>query len=101
MPLDHDELRMKLGDNWREKTLEDLENLRCRMALRALLLKMIEDGSVTVVYFIPKYENYRHLSDLADYLHSQIVIQITVGAHLAYKHQGKVLFPRVGAQRIK
>ena len=88
MPPYYDELRMKLGDNWHEKTLSDLEDLRCRMALRGLLLKMIRfgDGSITVVYFAPKYETYRYLiADLADYLHSQNVKQIllTVG-----KHQG-------------
>ena len=85
MPPDYDELRVKLGDNWREKTLADLENLRCRMALRALLLKMIEDGSVTVVYFIPKYEKLHHLNDQADYLYSQNVTRIVV-------LQGKTLF---------
>ncbi len=89
MPPDYKELRMKLGDSWREKTLEDLENLRYQKSLRAWLLKMIEDGSVTVVYFVPSHEIHHQLSDLGGYLHSHDVIRITVDKQVTFKHQGK------------
>ena len=89
IPSDYKELKMKLGDNWREKTLEDLEQLRCQMSLRAWLLKLIEDGSVIVVYFVPSSENHHQLNNFKEYLHSQNVLQITVGELCIFNYQGE------------
>ena len=88
MPLDYEELEMKLGENWHEKTLEDLENLRYRMSLRAWILKMINDGSVIVVYFVPRIDYYSQLNDFGDYLRSQNVLQISI---CIFKSEGKAL----------
>ena len=44
-PTDHyKELEMKLGENWQERTLEDLEKLRHKISLEYWLLKNVEDG---------------------------------------------------------
>ena len=76
-PSNYKELEMKLGENWREKTLEDLEILRRQISLEAWLFKKIEEGCFIVKYLVPSHENLL-LDDMNAYLHSQNVLYILI-----------------------
>ena len=71
------ELEMKLGENWRERTLEDLETLRRQISLEAWLLKKIEEGCFIVKYLIPSHEKLMPYN-IGGYLHSQNVVRIWI-----------------------
>ena len=90
VPSNYKELRMKLGAGWHEKTLEDLENLRCQMSLRRWLLKMVEEGSLTVTCYVDLNSPDEHsLSSLRDYLQKQEVLQIILDKKCIFKQEGK------------
>ena len=79
IPPKYKELEIKLGDNWREKTLEDLENLRCQISLiNRWLLKKIEEGSLIVKYLVPDDENLLLDDKTIDNLHNQSVSYIWI-----------------------
>ena len=75
MPPGYQELKLKLGENWRDKTLADLKRMKERMSVKHWILKLIEDGSITVTYLVPDSETLL----LRDYCQSQNVLQITMG----------------------
>ena len=76
-PANYKELEMKLGENWREKTLEDLEILRRQISLEAWLFMKIEEGCFIVKYLVPRHENLL-LDDMNAYLHNQNVLYILI-----------------------
>ena len=77
-PPDYKELEIKLGENWHEKTLEDLANLQCQISLKAWLLKKIEEGSLIVKYLVPDGEKRLPLQRISDYLREQNVLSIRI-----------------------
>ena len=99
MPANYKELEIKLGDNWREKTLEDLKNVRFTLSSKsgAWLLKLIEDGSLIVTYLVPNSEDLQLDDEQSDYLCRQNVIQITMGGKYVFMNEvrndteGKIL----------
>ena len=88
LPPNYKELSIKLGDNWRENTLEDLKKVQLRMSLRSWLLKLIEDGSLIVTYMVPNSEDLRLSDDQRTYLCSQNVKQITMGGKYMFTSEG-------------
>ena len=76
-PPNYKELEMKLGENWQEKTLEDLENLRRKISNEAWILKKVDEGCFIVKYLIPSHENLIFVN-INDYLHSQNVVHILI-----------------------
>ena len=99
MPANYKELEIKLGDNWREKTLEDLKNVRFMLSSKsgAWLLKLIEDGSLIVTYLVPNSDDLQLDDEQSDYLCRQNVIQITMGGKYVFMNEvrndteGKIL----------
>ena len=81
---------IKFGDNWREKTLEDLKNLRLTVSLRSCLLKLIEDGSLIVTYLVPNNTELQLNDDERDYLCRQNVEEITMGGEYIFTTKGNV-----------
>ena len=72
------ELEIKLGDAWQEKTLEDLDKMRCQISLiKDWLLKEIEEGCLVVKYLVPDDENLL-LHDINDYLEGLTVSYILI-----------------------
>ena len=90
MPPNYKEVAIKLGDNWHEKTLEDLKNARLSISLKsgAWLLKLIEAGSLIVTYMVPIYEDLELSDDQRDYLCSQNVMEITMGGKYIFTDKG-------------
>lgn len=84
IPPNYKELSIKLGDNWHEKTLEDLKNVRLKISLRSWLLKLIEDGSLIVTYMVPNNEDLKLTDDQRAYLCSQNVKEITMGGKYVF-----------------
>ena len=85
MPPGYRELKLKLGDNWHDKTLADLKWLKEQMSNKHWILKLIGCGSVTVTYLIPESETLQ----LGDYCQSQNVLQITMAGEVVFQHEGK------------
>ena len=83
VPSGYQELKLKLGENWRDKTLADLKRMKERMSVKLWILKTIDDGSVTVTYLVPNSETLR-LRDY-DYCTSQNVLQITIGEEVVFE----------------
>ena len=88
MPPEHKELEIKLGENWHERTIEDLKNMKSRLSNKSWILKFIEGGSIVVTYLVPNSERLL-LDDPREYLHSENVLQITMGGQYLFKHEGK------------
>ena len=86
-PSNYKELEMKLGENWQERTLEDLDNLRRQISLEAWLLKKVEEGCFIVQYLIPSHENLI-FDKIDDYLHSQNVVCILIDNEPVFKSGG-------------
>ena len=85
VPFNYKELEIKLGDGWREKTLEDLENLQCRMSLQSRVLKMIREGSLIVTYLVPISSDLP-IRGLISYLQEQCVLLITMDKECIFEH---------------
>ena len=86
MPPGYKELELKLGDNWCEKTLTDLKELKERMSLKHWLLKVINGGSITVTYLVPNSETLHLL--LEEYCQSRNVLKMSMGGNLLFEHEG-------------
>ena len=84
VPLNYIELEIKLGDGWREKTLEDLENLQCRISFQSRVLKMIREGSLIVTYLVPISLDLI-IEDLISFLQELDVLQITMDKKCIFK----------------
>lgn len=89
IPPEYKELEFKLGENWHMKTIQDLKDMKYRLSNKLWLLKFIEGGSVVVTYLVPNSE--RLLLDQREYLHSQNVLQITMGGQFFFKRESKCL----------
>ena len=85
MPPGHKELKLKLGDNWHEKTLADLKRLKEQISLKHWFLKFITGGSITVTYLVPNSETLHLLQNLEDFCQSQDVLSISMGGKLLYE----------------
>ena len=90
MPPEYKELSIKLGNKWREKTLEELKNVRLRMSLRSCLLKLIEDGSLIVTYLVPNNTELQLNDNQREYLCRQNVEEITMGGKCIFTTKGNV-----------
>ena len=88
IPPKYKELEIKLGDNWREKTLEDLKKVKSRISLRLWLLKFIDEGSLIVTYMVPNSEDLKLDAEQRAYLCRQNVIEITTGGKYAFENEG-------------
>ena len=88
IPPKYKELEIKLGDNWRDKTLEDLREAKSNISLRLWLLKYINEGSLIVTYMVPNSEDLQLDAEQRAYLCRQNVIEITVGGKYAFKNEG-------------
>ena len=89
-PPDYKELEIKLGENWHEKTLEDLENLRCQISCKAWLLKTVEEGCLVVKYFVP-YDESLPLENIGGYLCDQGVLHIKIDNEIYLFEQNTIL----------
>ena len=76
-PPEFKEVQLKLGDNWREKTLADLKLINSQISRQSMLIKMASPGSVYVTFMIPK-DDLELGFHLRDYLRTQCVLQIIV-----------------------
>lgn len=86
------DVAIKLGDDWQEKTLEDLKNTRLRMSLKsgAWILKLIEAGSLIVTYMVPNFEDLQLTVEQRDYLCNQNVVEITMGGRYVFTSEGNM-----------
>ena len=84
-PPGYKELELKLGDNWREKTLADLKRLKKHMSDMQWFLKFITGGSITVTYLVPNSETLHSLQNLEEFCQSQDVLKISMEGKLLYE----------------
>ena len=79
-PPEYKEVEIKFGDNWREKTLADVKEMKCQISRWSWLIKKVSDleGSVCVIFMIPQGEALQLDVDLRDHLQSQGVLQVSV-----------------------
>ena len=77
-PPDFKEVQLKLGDNWREKTLADLKLINSQISRQSWLVKLASTGSVYVTFMIPQEDDLELGVHLRNYLQSQCVLQIYV-----------------------
>ena len=94
VPSNYKELKIKLGDKWHEKTLEDLEKLCLHMSLKAWVLKLIGEGSLIVTCFVHECVSLTlrdsvAMKDTISYLCKQDVLQITLDQKCIFKQEGE------------
>ena len=77
-PPGYKEIKLKLGDNWEEKTLADATLICSQISRRSWLVKMISKHSVHVTLLTPRVDDIEIGLHLGDYLRSQRVLQILV-----------------------
>ena len=77
-PPEYKDVQLKLGDNWREKTLADVRLLNSQISRQSWLLKMVSIGSIHVTFMIPQMDDLELGVHLRDYLQTQCVLQILV-----------------------
>ena len=90
IPPEYSELKVKLGENWHDKTLADLKRLKRQVSMSHWILSLIEAGSIMVTFFVPSSENLQ-LESQREYLESQDVLQIHVTTNI-FKSGGEYYF---------
>ena len=88
-PPGYKEIRLKLGDNWEEKTLADAMLMGSKISRVAWLVKMISKRSVYITFLTPRVDDIKIGLHLRDYLLSQHVLQIFVCGVCIFDHKGK------------
>ena len=88
-PPEFDELQIKFGDNWQEKTLADVKAMKCQISRLLWVMKMVSEGSVCVIFMIPRGEVLELDVHLRGYLQSQGVLQISVCGKPIFNCEGK------------
>ena len=82
------EVQLKLGDNWREKTLADIKLLNSQMSRQSWLMKAVSERSIYVSFMIPKVDDLEMGVHLRAYLQTQGVLQILVRGLCIFKCKG-------------
>jgi len=77
-PPNTEEIVMELGDNWREKSLEQLEQLQTRLSLMHWFFKGIKSSSVDAVFSLPVSVDIDslELKSLQEFLREHQVLRI-------------------------
>jgi hypothetical protein len=88
---EYKEIQIKVGENWQEKTLADVKEIKHQISRRSWLLKKISEGSVRVTFMIPRGEDLELDVHLRDYLKSQGVLEISVCGVYIFNCEGKQL----------
>ena len=88
-------LHLKLGDNWREKTLADLKLLNLQISRRSWLVNMVSEHSVLAIFMVPKEDDLEIGVHLRDYLQSQCVLWILVDGVCIFNCEGIFTINRV------
>jgi hypothetical protein len=89
IPPEYKKVQIKLGDNWREKTLADAKEMKCQISRGLMLVKMVSEDSVCVTFMIPQGEELELDIHLKSYLQSQGVLQISVCGICIFNCEGK------------
>ena len=87
-PPEYKEVQVKLGDNWREKTLADVKLLNSQISRQSWLVKMVSIGSIYVTFMIPQVDDLELGVHLRDYLQSECVLQILVCGVCIFNYEG-------------
>ena len=87
-PPDYKEVELKLGDNWREKTLADVKLINSQISRQSWLVKMVSISSICVTFMISQMEDVELDDHLKDYLRSQCVLQIHVRGLCIFNCEG-------------
>ena len=88
-PSDYKEVQLKLGDNWREKTLADLNMITSQISRWSWLVKMVTVGSVYATFnMIPQEDKLELGIHIRNYLQAQYVVQILVGGVCVFNCEG-------------
>ena len=87
-PPEFKDVQLKLGDNWREKTLADLKLINSQISRQAWLVKMASIGSIYVTFMIPQEDDLELGIHLRNYLQSQCVLQILVQGVCIFSCEG-------------
>ena len=90
-PPEYKEVEMKLGDNWREKTLADVMQLNSQISRNSWLVKMVSERSICVTFMIPKEDELVIGIHLGEYLQTQDVLQICVHGLCIFKYNGIIV----------
>ena len=91
-PPEFKEVRLKLGNNWREKTLADLKLINSQISRQTWLVKLASIGSIYVTFMIPREDDLELGIHFRDYLQTQCVLQILVQGVCIFNCEGiKVL----------
>jgi hypothetical protein len=90
-PPEYKEIQIKFGDNWREKSLADVKQMKCQISRWLWLMKMVSEGSVCVTFMIPRGEVLELDVHLREHLQSQGVLEISVRGVCIFNCEGKKL----------
>ena len=88
-PPQYKELEIKLGEDWGERTIEDLKRLKRQLSTNTWLLKMVDDGSIVVTFVVPNSEKLELTKKERQNLHIQNVLHITMGGEWIFKSEGE------------
>ena len=88
VPPEYKEVQLKLGDNWREKTLADLKLITSQTSRLSWLTKMVTTGSMYATFMIPQEDDLELGIHIRNYLQSQCVLQILVGGVYVFNCEG-------------
>ena len=91
-PPEYKEVQLKLGNDWREKSLADLSVITSQMSRQSWLMKMVSIGSMYARFMIPQEDDLELGIHIRNYFQSQCVLQIVVGGICIFNCEGKVLY---------
>ena len=87
---EYEEVQIKFGDDWREKTLADVKAIKCQVSRRLWVMKMVSKSSICVTFMIPQGEVLElDVLHLRGYLQSQGVLQISICGKPIFNCEGK------------
>ena len=89
-PPEYKEVQLKLGDDWREKTLADLILITSQISRQSWLVKMVSVGSMYVRFMIPQDDDLELGIHIRNFLQSQCVLQIVVGGVCIFNCEGMI-----------
>ena len=89
-PPEYKEVQLKLGDDWREKTLADLCVITSQISRQSWLVKMVSVGSMYVRFMIPQDDDLELGIHIRNFLQSQCVLQIVVGGKFIFNCEGMI-----------
>ena len=89
-PPEYKEVQLKLGDDWREKTLADLSVITSQISRQSWLVKMVSVSSIYVRFMIPQEDDLELGIHIRNFLQSQCVLQIIVGGVCIFNCEGMI-----------